>query len=92
MSEPEILDMGGMLVFSWPEIDLGMLDWQPMHRCRPAPRQNLIVQDADGKTWLVQRDRRGVWREMIDGQLLGKVVPVRWAVPTDDMVEALAFG
>lgn len=92
MSEPEILDMGGAIAVCWPPIDLGTLDWQPMHRCNPTARQNLIVQDADNKTWLVQRDERGVWREMIDGELLGEIVPIRWAVPTDEMVEALAFG
>lgn len=50
------------------------------------------MQDADNKTWLVQKDDDGGWRELLDGELLGPVVPVRWAVPTWEIVQALAFG
>jgi hypothetical protein len=92
VSGPEMIDMGGMIAVCWPTIDLTALDWWPMNAYSPEATTLPIVQDADGKTWLVQQDEHGDWREMIDLDLLGKVTPVRWAVPTDDMVQALAFG
>ena len=92
MSKPEMIKMGGMITVSWPQIDLHTLDWWPMAAYSPEATTLPIVQDADGKTWLVQQDADGEWREMIDLSLHGKVVPVRWAVPTDEMVQALAFG
>lgn len=92
MSEPEMIRMGGMIAVSWPPVDLRALDWWPMNAYSPEATTLPIVQDADGKTWLVQQDAHGDWREMIDGDLRRKVVPVRWAVPTDDMIQALAFG
>jgi hypothetical protein len=92
MAEPEIIDMGGMIVVCWPPIDLDELDWQTRPVATNMVRPISLVQDADTKTWLVEQDEQGDWREMVDGDLLGKVVPVRWAVPTEDMIQALAFG
>jgi hypothetical protein len=92
VSEPEMIDLGGTIEIGWEPIDLGTLDWWPMPAYSAEATTLPIVQDADGKTWLVQQDENGAWREMLDGDLLGKVVPVRWAVPTDDMIQALAFG
>lgn len=89
---PKMIVSKGSMTVCWPSIDLAGLDWQQTPVGTPAPRSIAIVQDADSKTWLVQQDEKGDWREMLDGELLGKVTPVRWAVPTWDMVEALAFG
>jgi len=92
VSEPEMIRMGGMITVSWPPIDLRTLDWWPMGAYSPEATMLPIVQDAGGKTWLVQQDAHGDWREMIDLELYGRVDPVRWAVPTDEMIQALAFG
>ena len=92
MSEPEMIENGGVITVSWPEIDLSTLDWWPMERYSPEATMLPIVQDADNKTWLARQDEHGDWREFLDGELLGKLVPIRWAVPTDEMIQALAFG
>jgi hypothetical protein len=92
MSEPEITEVGGVIAVCWPPIDYGTLDWWPMTAYSAEATTLPIVQDADGMTWLVQQDEDGAWREMLDGDLLGVVVPVRWAVPTDEMIQAFAFG
>lgn len=92
MAEPEMIDKGGMVAVCWPPIDLATLEWWPMTAYSAEATTLPVVQDSDGKTWLVQQDADGCWREMVDGQLLSKVIPVRWAVPTDEMVQALAFG
>ena len=88
----EQIDDGGMVPFEWPAFDLGQLDWWPMDRYSPEATLRPVVQDADGKTWLVEQDERGDWREFLDGELLSKVLPVRWAVPTAEIVQAFAFG
>lgn len=92
MSEPEQVQEGGMMTVSWTSIDLSTLDWQQSECATIGSRRIAIVQDADNKTWLVQKDDDGGWRELLDGELLGPVVPVRWAVPTWEIVQALAFG
>jgi hypothetical protein len=90
MSEPP--ESNGVTYFEWQPIDLATLDWWSMDAYSPEATTLPIVQDADNKTWLAKRDKRGDWREFIDGQLTRTLVPVRWAVPTDEMVQALAFG
>jgi len=92
MSDPTTMPAGGATYVEWPAIDLSTLDWWPMDAYSPEATKLPIVQDTDNKTWLAQLDRRGVWREFIDGELTRTLVPIRWAVPTDDMVQALAFG
>jgi hypothetical protein len=92
MTEPEILDMGGVIAVCWPPIDVNNLEWSQTEQGTEGPRKFAIVQDADNKARLVEKDEDGSWREMLDGEMLGRVIPVRWAVPTPEQIEALAFG
>jgi hypothetical protein len=92
MSDPTLMKMGSMTCVERTTIDIRTLDWWPMEAYSPEATTLPIVQDADNKTWLAQQDESGAWREFIDGQLTRALAPVRWAVPADEMVEALAFG
>jgi len=92
MSDPTRMGMGSITYVERATIDLGTLDWWPMEAYSSEATTLPIVQDADNETWLAQQDGSGGWREFIDGQLTRALAPVRWAVPADEMVEALAFG